>query len=80
MPHMSAKRSQTLYPSTYLEGHENHVTLVLVFAALCEYYILLTARFDKGQGDIAIAVDNVKFKGLGGLLFAGPKHLLKVIN
>lgn len=63
-----------------LGGRKNHVTLVLVFAALCEYYILLTARFDKGQGDIAIAVDNVKFKGLGGLLLAGPKHLLKVIN
>lgn len=75
MPHdSSAKRSQTLYPSTY-----HHVTLVLVFSALCEYHILLTARLDKGQGDIAIAVDNVKFKGLGGLLFAGPKHLLKVI-
>lgn len=55
------------------------MTLVLVFSALCEYHILLTARSDKGQGDIAIAVDNVKFKGLGGLLFAGPKHLLKVI-
>jgi len=64
---------QTLYPSTY-----HHVTLVLVFAALCEYYIFLTARLDKGQGDTAKAVDNVNLKGLGGLLFAGPKHLLKV--
>lgn len=49
MPHDStAKRSQILYPHT--QGRKCHVTLVLVFAALCEYYILLTARLDKGQG------------------------------